>query len=226
MEAVAVGAGAGVFSVNVGDGEEVLGLEANHAFGHACAELEDLAADVPQEGIRGPAPDEHDGKNGDTSEVHGHGSPRPKGVSSDVGVGETEDIFADALGCRLEHRGDEGGRDELALVVEDDSADGAVLIAAGVADDTLHHLGPHADGAEDVEGGCMLVDGLVLDVRLLEFEGDGDSGGGLQVAVCQFQDPIVFEEPEVPKCEGLCPPWPRDMGVLTGAHGKEEGPDG
>jgi hypothetical protein len=30
-----VSAGAGVFDVDVGDGEEVLGDEADHAFGHA-----------------------------------------------------------------------------------------------------------------------------------------------------------------------------------------------
>jgi hypothetical protein len=67
-----------VFGVKVGvkvrKCEEVLSLGAHHAGRDPGAELEDLATDVPEESVGRPAADEHDGKNGYSRELHGHGA--------------------------------------------------------------------------------------------------------------------------------------------------------
>ena len=219
-------AGAGVFDVNVGDGEEVLGGQADHAFGDARTELQDLPTDVSEEGVGGPTPDEHDGEDRDPGEVHRHGRSRADGVCADVGVGETEDVLADALGGRLEHRSEVGRGDELAFVARDDGADETLLVASRVGQDPLDDEGPRPDGAEDVEEGSMLVDRLVADVRLLVLEGDGDGRRRGQAGVAETHDAIPFEETDVPEAERLRSSRSRDVHVLARAHGEEEGTDG
>jgi hypothetical protein len=54
--------------------EEVFSLGAHHVGRDPGAELEDLATDVLEESVGGPAADEHDDKNGYSCEVHGHGA--------------------------------------------------------------------------------------------------------------------------------------------------------
>jgi hypothetical protein len=84
-----------VFWVEIRKSEEVVRGGADHVSGYACAELKDLATDVTkEEGIRGPTPNEHNGKNRNSSQVHGHSSARAKQVSADVGRRKIKYIFA------------------------------------------------------------------------------------------------------------------------------------
>jgi len=64
----------------VWDREEVLRYD--HLRGYSRAEFLDLAADVAQECIPGPSANQHDGENGDTGKVHGHGSSQLDGVGA------------------------------------------------------------------------------------------------------------------------------------------------
>ena len=86
-----------VLGVEFRECEEVLRVGAHHPGGDPGAELEDLVADVPEESVRGPASDEHDGEHGDSGEVHGHGAAGTDGVGPHVQAQETEDIGANTL---------------------------------------------------------------------------------------------------------------------------------
>jgi hypothetical protein len=100
-------ASARVLVGEVREGKEGLSLRAHHAVRDPSAELEDLSANVAEERVGGPTPDQHDGKNGDASKVHGHGAPRSDGVGADLQMGETEDIGAYAFSRGLQLAGQE-----------------------------------------------------------------------------------------------------------------------
>jgi hypothetical protein len=96
----------------------VLSLGDNHAGRDTSNELEDLAADVPEESVGGPAADEHDAKNGYSCKVHGHGAALTDGVGPHIQqVQETQDARANAFDRSLELGGQESGGDKPAFVV-------------------------------------------------------------------------------------------------------------
>ena len=66
----------------VGCGEEGIVLE--HATGDIVGELIHLFPNVSEEGVGGPAANEHDGEGWDSVQVHLHGGSRADGVGSDV----------------------------------------------------------------------------------------------------------------------------------------------
>jgi hypothetical protein len=216
--------GTGVFVRKVRDGEEVLSLGAHHASRDTGAKLEDLAADVPQESVGGPTANEHDGKNRDAGQVHGHGGARSNGVGAHVQMRETKDVGANALGRVLELGGEERGGDQAASVIGEHGADERVRVAAGVGEDPFHHRRPSLDRTEDGEVGGMLVNRLMTDVGFLELKSDGDGGRGGQRGIKEVQRLVLAEEADVAKAEGLRATGSGDVRVLTRAHGKEEGP--
>jgi hypothetical protein len=132
-----------------------------------------LASNVTEESVRGPAANEHDGENGDSGEVHGHGSAGSEGVSTDVFGGETQDILAEASSSRAKLCGDKSASDELALVMRDDSAYWAVGVTSRVAEDALNDSRPLSDGTQDRKAGRVLMDGLGPNVRFLKFSDSG-----------------------------------------------------
>jgi hypothetical protein len=141
-----MGAILGRFGGKVWQCKEVLGWSADHAGRDTRTKLEDLASNVTEESVRGPATNEHDGENGDSGEVHGHGSAGSKGVSADVFGGETQDILAEARSSRAKLCSDKSASDELALVMRDDSADWAVRVTSRVAENALNKASPLSDG--------------------------------------------------------------------------------
>ena len=66
----------------VGCGEEGIVLE--HATGDVVSELLHLFPNVSEEGVGGPAANEHDGEGWDSVQVHRHGGSRADVVGSDV----------------------------------------------------------------------------------------------------------------------------------------------
>jgi hypothetical protein len=97
-EVGSVGVSSWVLGGEVRKSEEVLGLGADHPGGNARAELEHLASDVPEESVRRPLPNEHDSKDRDSTQIHGHRSAGTDGVGADVLRREAEGILADTGG--------------------------------------------------------------------------------------------------------------------------------
>ena len=70
----------------VGSSEEIFVLE--HEGGDVGGETLDLFSDVSEEGVAGPATDDHDCVCGDFGKIHCHGCARSEGVCADVGCRE------------------------------------------------------------------------------------------------------------------------------------------
>ena len=78
------------------------GLCVEHTFGDVLDELGNLFADVAEEGVGQPAPDDHYGVDGDLCKVHCHGGPGAKGVGVNLAWFETKFIFSQDKGGRAQ----------------------------------------------------------------------------------------------------------------------------
>jgi hypothetical protein len=80
------------WQVGFRNGEEV--TRQDHAARDTSTEFLNLSADVAEEGIAGPATDEHDGEHWEARQVHGHGGARADGVEANVVVMEAQRVGA------------------------------------------------------------------------------------------------------------------------------------
>ena len=119
----------------VGDGEEV--RSANHARGNSRAELLNLTANVPQEGIATPSAYQHDCVDGDLVEVHRHGCSAPQGVGANLFRRETEAILAHCRRCGAELGSDEVGPNEDNLLIETERIYRRLIGRSGIAPNPL-----------------------------------------------------------------------------------------
>lgn len=85
----------------LGDDKEMLVL--NHLGRDFCDEPLHLVADVTEEGIPGPSPDEHDGVDRNLGEVHGHGGAQSDGVGADLIRVEMEVVLTNGRCGIMDH---------------------------------------------------------------------------------------------------------------------------
>ena len=70
-----------------------------HLPAHSCTELLHLFSYISQESIRTPSTDQHDGKNWNAGEVHGHCGATPQAVQPYVFCEETQFIDTNCCCC-------------------------------------------------------------------------------------------------------------------------------
>jgi hypothetical protein len=75
------------------------GIVLSHVFGHVVCPLEDLWADVHQEGVGRPAAEDHDLGHGMIHEEEGHGHPGADGFVSDIEGAKAEGLVAAKVGA-------------------------------------------------------------------------------------------------------------------------------
>ena len=69
----------------------------DHFGGNVASKICDLLPNVTEEGVAGPAAQEHDGVNRDMVETHSHGCRRPAGVQTNGCGGDAEAAVVNGL---------------------------------------------------------------------------------------------------------------------------------